>query len=57
MIASNIGMKTYLTTDSDHVSIELSRELAKNAKIELPTPNYKGPLKDLQKMLSNLADK
>ena len=57
MIASNIGMKTHLTTDSDHLSIELSRELAKNSNLEMPKPDYKGPLKDLEKILSNLTDK
>ena len=47
MIASKIGMQTYLTTDSDQISIELSRELAMNAKLELPAPDFKGKLKDL----------
>ena len=47
MIASKVGMKTYLTTDSEHISIELSRELAKNDKLELPAPDYKGLLKEV----------
>ncbi|NOZ62121.1 MAG: HAD family hydrolase [Calditrichaeota bacterium] len=50
MIASKIGMETYLTTDSAHISIELSRELAKNDKLELPTPDYKGLLKDVPEL-------
>ena len=54
MIASKIGMRTYLTTDSDHLSIELSRELAKGANLEMPTPDYKGPLKDLVKVIIQL---
>lgn len=50
MIAANIGMITYLTTDSEHISIELSRELAKNDKLELPKPDFKGKLKDVVKL-------
>lgn len=53
MIASKIGMKTYLTTDSDQMSIELSRELAKDAKLEMPTPDFKGPLADLVKLIDD----
>ena len=54
MIASKIGMKTYLTTDSDHISIEMSRELAKNAELEMPPPDYKGSLTDLIKVIEGL---
>ncbi len=50
MIASKIGMNTYLTTDSDHISIELSRELAKNDKLELPEPDFRGALKSLPQL-------
>jgi len=53
MIASKIGMKTYLTTDSDQMSIELSRELAKDVRLEMPTPNFKGPLVDLAKLIDD----
>jgi len=56
MIAAKIGMKTYLTTDSDQVSIELSRELAKHADLEMPTPDFKGSLKDLRQVLVELDD-
>ncbi|HEX9970978.1 MAG TPA: HAD family hydrolase [bacterium] len=55
MIASKIGMKTYLTTDSDQLSIELSRELAKDVNIEMPTPDFKGTLKDLIHAVENLS--
>lgn len=55
MIASRIGMKTYLTTDSDEVSIELSRELAKHANLELPKPDFKGPLKELRLVINQLT--
>ena len=51
MIASRTGMKTYLTTDSSHLSIELSRELAKNENIKMPVPDYRGPLKELMKVI------
>lgn len=47
MIAAKIGMKTYLTTDSQHLSIELSRELASGMKLEMPTPDFTGRLIDL----------
>ncbi len=54
MIAAKVGMKTYLTTDSDEMSIELSRELAKGHKIEMPEPDFKGQLKDVIPVLINL---
>lgn len=54
MIASKVGMKTYLTTDSDETSIELSRELAKGHKIEMPEPDFKGPLKNVIPVLNKL---
>jgi len=47
MIASKTGMKTYLTIDSEKYSIELSRELAKNTKLEMPEPGFKGQLNEL----------
>ncbi|MDW7681015.1 MAG: HAD family hydrolase [bacterium] len=47
MIAAKTGMKTYLATDSDHLSIELSRALAKHSKVEMPAPDFKGPLSEL----------
>ena len=54
MIAAKVDMKTFLTTDSDELSIELSRELAKGKKIEMPEPDFKGPLKDVIPALSKL---
>lgn len=54
MIAAKIGMNTYLTTDSDHLSIELSRELARDVSLEMPAPDFKGPLKDLIDIVSKL---
>ena len=55
MIASKIGMKTYLTTNSENFSIEMSRQLAKNTKLEMPTPDYKGHLKDLLKIFGDYS--
>jgi HAD superfamily hydrolase (TIGR01549 family) len=54
MIASKIGMMTFLTTDSDHLSIEMSRELAKKANLEIPTPDFKGSLKELKHVIDQL---
>lgn len=54
MIASRIGMKTYLTTDSDEKSIELSRELAKGETADMPKPDFEGPLADLISIIDEL---
>lgn len=54
MIAAKIGMKTYLTTDTNHLSIELSRELAKNANLEMPKPDFSGPLGGLKQVIEEL---
>ena len=56
MIAAKTRMKTYLTTDSSHLSIELSRELAKNENISLPVPDYRGSLKELTKVIGELGN-
>ena len=53
MIASKIGMKTFLTNDAEHLSIELSREFTKDTKLEMPTPDFKGCLKELIKVIDN----
>ncbi len=55
MIAAKIGMKTYLTTDTNHLSIELSRELAKNANLEMPQPDFSGPLAGLTEAIEQLS--
>jgi len=55
MIAGKIGMATFLTTDSDEISIELSRELASNVHLEMPTPDYKGPLKEVVTVMQKIA--
>ena len=51
MIASKTGMKTYLTKNSESYSIDLSRELAKNNKLEMPEPDFKGSLDSLLNIL------
>lgn len=56
VIASKIRMKTYLTTDSDHISIEMSRELVKDVRVEMPVPDFTGPLKDVITAVENLSD-
>ena len=47
MIAAKTGMRTYLTTDGKNNSVEVSRELAKYNKVELPQTNFEGKLKDI----------
>lgn len=54
MIASRIGMMTYLTTDSCELSIEISRELARGEKIEYPKPDHSGSINDLPALLKTL---
>ncbi len=54
MIAAKTGMKTYLTTDSNHYSIELSQALAKNAVLEMPRPDYEGRFKNLLPTIEKL---
>lgn len=53
MIANKTGMKTYLTTDSNHYSIELSQALAKNVSSEMPEPDYKGKFRDILDILND----
>jgi FMN phosphatase YigB (HAD superfamily) len=47
MIASKVGMRTYLTTDCAYDSYEMSKEFAKNFKMELPKPDHQAPLSHL----------
>ena len=53
MIAAKINMKTFLTTDNENNSIEVSRELAGLNKIEIPKPDFKGKLNEIIKILNN----
>lgn len=52
MIASKLGMKTYLTTDGEENTVDVSRELTVNNKYELPKPDYKGKISGLIDVLS-----
>lgn len=56
MIATKIGMKTFLTSDSDELSIELSRKLAQKVVLEMPEPDFKGSLKILPEIIDRLMD-
>jgi FMN phosphatase YigB (HAD superfamily) len=53
MIATKIGMNTFLTTDGENNSIEVSRELARFNKIEIPKPDFTGKLNQIINMLNN----
>ena len=54
MIASHLGMKTYLTTDGEQLSTELSRSLATKDASDLPVPDFSGPLSELPKIIDKL---
>jgi FMN phosphatase YigB (HAD superfamily) len=47
MIASKIGMKTFLVTESQNNTVEVSRELAGLNKVEMPEPDFRGYLNEL----------
>lgn len=47
IIAGEIGMKTFLTTDGEKYKIDISREMAAKSETELLTPDYKGKLSEL----------
>jgi len=53
MIAVKTGMKTYLVTDNQNNSVEVSRELAGLNKVEMPEPDYIGKLEELIPILVN----
>ena len=51
MIAAKTGMKTFLITDNQNNSVEVSRELAGINKVEMPEPDFSGKLEDLLALL------
>jgi FMN phosphatase YigB (HAD superfamily) len=51
MIAAKTGMKTFLVTDSQNNSVEVSRELAGLNKVEMPEPNHRGKIDELLSLL------
>ncbi len=54
MIASRLGMKTFLATDGEQLSIELSRSLATKDALDLPIPDFSGLLMELPKVIDKL---
>ena len=53
MIASDIGMKTFLVTNTVNSSVEVSREIAGLDNVKFPEPDFKGKLEDIITVLSN----
>ncbi|MBN2011121.1 HAD family hydrolase [candidate division KSB1 bacterium] len=54
MVAAYAGLRTYLTTDSEHVSIELSQALASDSHLQLPEPDAKGSILELDSYIETL---
>jgi FMN phosphatase YigB (HAD superfamily) len=57
MVVSRLGMLTYLTTDSisvDRSSLRLSRQILADIPEEMVQPDYKGPLKDVSRIINSL---
>jgi FMN phosphatase YigB (HAD superfamily) len=57
MIAGNIGMKTYLTTDSRRIgeaSTQISRNLRNNETEVTVKIDYRGTLSEVKKVIENL---
>jgi len=57
LVAANIGMKTFLTTDSnmnDISSLEMRRKIPNNSQNYIPEPDFKGPLKNVAKAINTL---
>jgi len=57
MIASKIGMKTFFVSDGENNTVDVSREIVGSNQIEMPEPDYKGEMKDIIKILSNIKKK
>ncbi|NQU28392.1 MAG: HAD family hydrolase [Candidatus Marinimicrobia bacterium] len=55
MIASRLGMNTYLATDGEQLSLELSHSLAAKDETDLPVPDFSGLLTDLPKLINKLT--
>ncbi len=50
MVAARAGLKTYLTDDSKdtwRVTLNVSEDLLKHQILDIPEPNFKGPLSDV----------
>lgn len=60
MIAAKAGLKTYLTNDSKdswRVTLEVSEDLLKDQILDIPEPDFKGPLSDLSLVLQRYVEK
>jgi len=50
MVAARAGLKTYLTDDGKdawRVTLNVSEDLLKHQILDIPEPNFKGPLSDV----------
>jgi FMN phosphatase YigB (HAD superfamily) len=54
MVVAHIGMKTYLVTDADEAATELSRSAHGNAPVEIPEPDFQGPLSAVVDLVEEL---
>lgn len=56
MIATSLGIKTYLTNDSAQLSIELSHKLALKDRDDLPEPDYTGSFISLLPVITDILE-
>jgi len=57
MIAARVGMKTYLTDDArgiDNSALKQSRNLSGNQPLDIPEPDFKGPLAGIVDVIRGL---
>ena len=47
MVVAVIGMKTYLVTDADSSGLEVSRSGYRLSPLDIPKPDFEGPLRDV----------
>ena len=58
MIAARIGIKTYLTTDAEAnglASLEMSLELRDAVKVDVPEPDFRGPVRSVVDAVGTLC--
>jgi FMN phosphatase YigB (HAD superfamily) len=59
MIASRAGLKTYLTDDSKdswRVTLDVSENLLKDQIMDIPEPDFKGPLSDVRLVVQRYSE-
>ena len=59
MVAANVGMKTYFTTDDINLGqgdLHVSANLRENAKPDIPDPDFSGPLQGLIKAIETIEN-